>query len=197
MRIDVLPKKPRLIGFAATKKRPLFPKAVCVLNFTTPSLFECADVSDQSFDLVVVQNFAKGFHLGLVAVFPAFFDAFEHFCVFHFRLHLGVGVILYPDFLAHFGVAFAIRPVAFGAVLFPVFLHVSSFGRGQRGDAECNNQSDEVFHRCVFLRFSQLMCLMVEEAKYSPGQKRYWMEVVTTLASKSLLPPEVWSWLVK
>src|SRR3954471_20357072 len=75
-------------------------------------LLERLHKSYESFDLVVRQAFCR-FHFRFLTIFDSFLDGLKRFFVCNFGLHLSVGEVLGAGFLSHFGLGFAIRPVAF------------------------------------------------------------------------------------
>src|SRR5687768_17494225 len=92
-------------------------------------LLKCAHVSNQRFDLIVRQLVFVGIHLFFALLNNAILDDFDGVLILHFRLHLLIGVVLYPRLPPHLGVALAVSAMALLALLFPVLLYVGGSER--------------------------------------------------------------------
>jgi hypothetical protein len=99
-----------------------------------PLFFESANIGHKRFDFIVRQLVAIGIHLLFAIFHDAFLDAFDGDLVLQFGLDLRVAVILDAEFLAHLGLAFAIRAVAFGARLVPILFGIRRVRSGDGGN---------------------------------------------------------------
>ena len=99
--------------------------------------FQTAHVGDQSLDFVIRQGIER-FHQGLaILVLHPFFDRLGRRIILQLRLNLGVREILDAQFLAHFGLALAIRAEALGAERIPDCFSVRRGSGYYGGETEC------------------------------------------------------------
>src|SRR5664280_1646151 len=110
--------------------RVVIEMAALLRDAATRLLFlKTSNVGHQPLDLFVRESFRR-FHHGLAfLVLDAFLDGLEGFVVLQLGLDFRIRVILDSEFLAHLGLAFAVRTVAFGAGLLPRLFCIRSEGR--------------------------------------------------------------------